>query len=111
MDFAIDTRVAHPARNQLGNLRAEIDDKDSVVKRLVHGGALRRFLSHRNGLDAVYPTLLSAAEDLIQVGKENINRFRELFVDDVQISSPVCHAGQWCFAVGNPAQADERDAE
>jgi hypothetical protein len=110
VDFAVDARLAHPARNQLGNLRAEIDDKDSVVERLVHGGALGRFLSHRNGLGAVYPVLLLAAQDLIQVGKENINCLRELFIDDVEIFRPVRDAGQRRVAVGNPSQADKRDA-
>jgi len=31
MDFAVDVRLAHPARDQLGDLRAEVEDQDPVV--------------------------------------------------------------------------------
>ena len=41
-DLAIDLLLAHPPRDQLGDLRAEIDDQDFVVQILVQlGGAPR----------------------------------------------------------------------
>ena len=31
MDLAVDVRLAHPARDELGVLGAEVDDQDAVV--------------------------------------------------------------------------------
>ena len=44
VDFAVDAGFAEAARDQLGDLRAEIDDEDSVDGRLgwvCHGGELK----------------------------------------------------------------------
>ena len=38
MDFAIDADFAHPAGDQLGVLRTEIQDEDFVGVNVLHGG-------------------------------------------------------------------------
>ncbi len=67
MDLAIDAGLAHPARDQLRHLRAEVDDEDDVV---LHAVPLAESVAGRNGGDQPPPRFAGKESSLARSAGE-----------------------------------------